>query len=82
MGVGSSIAVEQVKTESFKDNGMTNETFLIFNFHTASGFGGALFVIAVLGLGCAGYGLARLKDRRKELVRRAGTTLMVIKSPV
>ena len=40
-----------------------------------------MIVVAVLGLACLGYALARLEDRRKEVTRRAATTLKVLKSP-
>ena len=46
-----------------------------------SGIGGVLLMVAVLGLGGMGYGLARLRNRRKDLARCAATTLDVIKSP-
>ena len=35
-----------------------------------------------MGLGCAGYVLARVKDRRRAAARRAATTLEILKAPV
>jgi hypothetical protein len=47
-----------------------------------SGIRGVLLILAVMALGGAGYGLASLCDRRKDLARRAVTTLEVVKPPV
>ena len=66
--------MEQEKAESFTDACLTDESF-------SSGIGGVLLMVAVLGLGGMGYGLARLRNRRKDLARCAATTLDVIKSP-
>ena len=44
-------------------------------------FGGAALVLVVLSLACLGYALARVKDRRKEVARRAAITLEILKSP-
>ena len=82
MGGGGSKSVETVKSENFEQSTLTDESFSIFNFHSPSGFGGAALVLGVLGLVCAGYALARVKDRRREAARRAATTLEIIKAPV
>ena len=82
MGGGGSKSTEQVKSENFQQSTLTDESFSIFNFHSASGIGGAAFVLIVLGLACAGYILARVKDRRTAAARRAVMTLEIIKAPV
>ena len=82
MGGGGSKSTETVKSENFQQSTLTDESFSIFNFHSPSGFGGAALVLVVLGLTCAGYGLARVKDRRREAARRAATTLEILKAPV
>ena len=82
MGGGGSKDMEQVKAESFTDARLTDESFSLLNFHMGSSIGGVLLNIAVLALGGAGYSLARLRNRRKDLARRAATMLEVIKSPV
>ena len=46
-----------------------------------TGIGRVLLIVAVLALGGVGNCLARLRDRRKDLARRAATTLDVIKLP-
>ena len=81
MDEGGSKNVEKVKAESYTDACLTDESFSLLNFHMGSGIRGVLLMVAVLGLGGVGYGLARLRDRRKDLARRAATTLDVIKSP-
>ena len=81
MGGGGSKDVEQVKAESFIDARLTDESFSLLNFHMGSGIGGVLLIVAVLALGGVGYGLTRLRERRKDLARRAATTLDAIKSP-
>ena len=80
MGGGGSKKVEQVKAENFTDARLTDESFSLLNFHMGSGIGGVLLILGVFALGAAGYGLARLRNRRKDLARRAATTLEVIKS--
>ena len=60
---------------------MTDESFSLLNFHMGTGIGRVLLIVAVLALGGMGNGLARLRDRRKDLARCAATTLDVIKSP-
>ena len=74
--------MEQVKAENLTDARLTDESFSLLNFHMGSSIGGVLLILGVFALGAAGYGLARLRDRRKDLARRAATTLEVIKSPV
>ena len=39
-------------------------------------------VLFVLGLSCAGYILAKVKERRKTAARRAATSLEILKTPV
>ena len=73
--------METVKSENFEQSSLTDESFSIFNIHAPLGFQGAVLVLAVLGLACLGYALARMKDRRKEVARRAATTLKILKSP-
>ena len=46
-----------------------------------TGIGRVLLIVAVLALGGMENILARLRNRRKDLARRAATTLDVIKSP-
>ena len=82
MGGGSSKSAEVVKAENFHQSSLTDESFSIFNFHSPSGFGGAALVLIVLGLGCAGYILAKVQERRKTAARRAATTLEILKAPV
>ena len=41
-----------------------------------------LLILVVMALGGAGYGLANLCDRRKDLARWAVTTLEVVKPPM
>ena len=81
MGGGGSKSVETVKSENYEKSTLTDESFSIFNIHAPSGVGGAALVLGVLGLACLGYALARMKDRRKEVARRAATTLEILKSP-
>ena len=81
MGGGGSKSVETVKRENFEQSSLTDESFSIFIINAPSGFGGAVLMLVVLGLACLGYALARMKDRRKEVARRAATTLKILKSP-
>ena len=81
MGGGGSKSVETVKSENFEQSSLTDESFSIFNIHAPSGFTGTALVLVVLGLACLGYALARMKDRRKEVARRAATMLEIPKSP-
>ena len=73
--------METVKSENFEQSSLTDESFSIFNIHAPSGFREAALGLAVLGLACLGYALARMKDRRKEVARRAATMLEILKSP-
>ena len=82
MGVGCPKSTETVKSENFQQSTLSDESFSIFNFHSPSGFGGAALVLIMLGLACAGYILARVKDRRRAAARRAATTLKILKAPV
>ena len=81
MDEGGSKNVKQVKAETYTDACLTDESFSLLNFHMGSGIRGVLLMVAVLGLGGVGYGLASLRDRRKDLARRTATTLDVINSP-
>ena len=54
MGGGSSKSSEVVKAEEFTQSSLTDESFSVLNLHMPSGFGGALLVLVVLGLGLAG----------------------------
>ena len=81
MGGGGSKSVETVKRKNVKHSSLTDESFSIFKIHAPSGAGGAALVLGVLGLACLGYALARLKDRRREVARRAATTLEILKTP-
>ena len=76
MGGGGSKSTETVKSENFQQSTLTDESFSIFNFQSLSGFGGAALVLIVLGLACASYILARVKDRRREAAKRAATLEM------
>ena len=80
-GRRGSKSVETVKSENFEQSSLTDESFSILNIHAPSVFGGAALVLVVLGLACLGYALAHVKDRRKEVARRAAITLEILKSP-
>ena len=77
MGGGGSKSTETVKMENFQQSTLTDESFSIFNFHSARCIGGAALVLIVLGLACAGYILARVKA-----AKRAATILEILKAPV
>ena len=81
MGGGSSKSSEVVKAEEFTQSSLTDESFSILNLHMPSGFGGATIVLVVLGLGCAGYVLAKWQERRRTAARRAVTSLQIQKCP-
>ena len=81
MGGGGSKSFETVKSESFEQLTLTDESFSIFNFHSPSGFRGAALVLGVLGLACMGYAFARVKERWRDVARRAATTLEILKTP-
>ena len=70
-----------VKAEEFTQSSLTDESFSILNLHILSGFGGATMVVVVLGLGCAGYVLAKWQERRRTAARRAATSLEIQKCP-
>ena len=82
MGGGGTKSNETVNSENFQQSTLTDESFLMFNLHSPSGFGGAAQVLVVLGLACAGYGLDRVKDRRREAEKRADTKLEILKAHV
>mgnify|MGYP007123611368 CR=1 FL=1 len=82
MGSGGSKTVETVKAKSFEQESLRDKSMLLNNLHLPSSFGGAMLIVAILGLACLGYGAARLRDRKKDAARRAATTLEVAKSPV
>ena len=68
MGGGSSKSSEVVKAEEFTQSSLTDESFSVLNLHMPSGFGGASLVLVVLGLGLAGYVLAKwLQQQPGEL---------------
>ena len=73
--------METVKSENYEKSTLTDESFSIFNIHAPSGVGGAALVLGVLGLACLGYALARVRNRRREVARRAATTLEILKPP-
>ena len=75
MGGGRSKEMKQGKAESSTDARLMDESFSLLNFHMGSGIGGVLLIGAVLALGGVGYGLVRLRNGRKDLARRAATTL-------
>ena len=82
MGNGDSKTVETVKAKNFVQESLRDESMLLINLHLPSSFGGAMLIVAILGLACLGYGAARLRDRKKDAARRAATTLEIAKSPV
>ena len=79
MGGNSSKEEEVVKAESFKQEMLRDDSFLLINLHMPSSAGGALMVLLVLGLTGLGYGVARYKNYRRRAARRAATTLEVLK---
>ena len=81
MGGGSSKSSEVVKADDFNQESLTDESFSVVNLHMPSGFGGASLVILVLGLGLAGYTLAKWRQKRKTAARRAVTSLELQKCP-
>ena len=75
--------VETIKAESFQQESIRDDSMSLVNLHLPSSFGGGMLIIVILGLACLGYGVARLRDRKKAAVRRALTTLEIAKkSPV
>ena len=81
MGGGSSKSSEVVKADDFNQESLTDDSFSVVNLHMPSGFGGASLVILVLGLGLAGYTLAKWRQKRKTAARRAVTSLELQKCP-
>ena len=79
MGPGLSKSSEIVKAESYKKESLddSSTSFSIINLNGTSTAGGAIFVIMILGLGCAGYGIKWYKDRSAKLRQRAATALAV-----
>ena len=75
MGGGSSKSSEVVKATDFNQESLKDESFSVVNLHMPSGFGGASVVLLVLGLGLAGYTLAKWRQKRKTAARRAVTSL-------
>ena len=55
-------------------------SFSVVNLHGASSNGGALFVVAIIALACLGYGLAKYRDRLRNIRHRATTSLDIAKS--
>ena len=81
MGGGTSKSSEVVKADEFNQSSLTDDSFSVINLHIPSGFGGASVVLVVMGLGLAGYGLAKWLHMRKTAARRAVTSLEIQKSP-
>ena len=81
MGGGSSKSSEVVKASDFNQESLKDESFSVVNLHMPSGFGGASMVLMVLGLGLAGYTLAKWRQKRKTAARRAVTSLELQKCP-
>ena len=81
MGGGSSKSLEVVKATDINQESLKDESFSVVNLHMPSGFGGASAVHLVLGLGLAGYTLAKWRRRRKTAARRAVTSLELQKCP-
>ena len=59
MGGGTSKSSEVVKADEFTQSSLTDHSFSVVNLHIRSGFGGASVVLVVMGLGLAGYWLAK-----------------------
>ena len=81
MGGGSSKSSEVVKATDFNQESLKDESFSVVNLHMPSGLGGASVVLLVLGLGLAGYTLAKWRQKRKTAARRAVTSLELQKCP-
>ena len=79
MGPALSKSSEIVKAENFKQESLDDSStlFAIINLHGTSTAGGAIFVLMILGLGCAGYGIKWYRDRRAKLRQRTATALAV-----
>ena len=65
---------------NFNQESLKDELFSVVNLHMPSGLGGASVVLLVLGLGLAGYTLAKWRQKRKN-ARRAVTSLELQKCP-
>ena len=81
MGGGSSKSSEVVKATNFNQESLKDESFSVVNLHMPSRFGGTSVVLLVLGLGLAGYTLAKWRQKRKTAARRAVTSLELQKCP-
>ena len=81
MGGGTSKSSEVVKADLFTQSSLTDDSFSVVNLHIPSGFGGASVVLVVMGLGLAGYGLAKWLHMRKTAARRAATSLEIQNCP-
>ena len=51
---GGSKAVETVKAESFEQESLREESMSLINLHLLYSFGGAMLIVAILGLACLG----------------------------
>ena len=63
MGIGASKSVETVKAENFEQQSLRDESMLLINMHLPSSFGGAMLVVAVLGLAKVGHSLSSYLSR-------------------
>ena len=79
MGGKPSKETEIVKPESFNQESLVDDSFLILNIYGASSAGGALMVVVVLALACLGYAMARYRDYLRRVKHRAATTLEILK---
>ena len=79
MGPALSKSSEIVKAENFKQESLddSSTSFAIINLHGTSTAGGAIFVLMILGLACAGYAIKWYKDRRAKLRLRTATAMAV-----
>ena len=77
MGPALSKSTEIVKAENFKQESLDDSSFSIINLHGTSTAGGAIFVLMILGLACAGYAIKWYKDRRAKLRLRTATAMAV-----
>ena len=77
MGPALSKSTEIVKAENFKQESLDDSSFSIINLHGTSTAGGAIFVLLILGLACAGYAIKWYKDKRAKLRLRTATAMAV-----